>query len=75
LGALSRKLNLIARRLESPVCSQAAVAAFPCLERFVSENAERGAECEMALDRESVLDGGVNGQEAFELIRGISSSG
>jgi hypothetical protein len=34
-------------------------------ERFVSEDAERAAGCEMALDVESVLDGGVNRQEAL----------
>ena len=37
----------------------------PCPERFVSEDAERAAGCEMALDIESVLDGGVNIQEAL----------
>jgi hypothetical protein len=37
----------------------------PCPERFVSEDAERAAGCEMALDVESVLDGGVNRQEAL----------
>jgi len=37
----------------------------PRPERFVSEDAERAAGCEMALDVESVLDGGVNGQEAL----------
>jgi hypothetical protein len=34
-------------------------------ERFVSEDAERAAGCELALDVESVLDGGVNRQEAL----------
>ena len=37
----------------------------PRPERFVSEDAERAAGCEMALDVERVLDGGVNGQEAL----------
>jgi len=37
----------------------------PRLERFVSEDAERAAGCEMALNVESVLDGGVNRQEAL----------
>ena len=32
-------------------------------ERFISEDAERAAGCEMALDVERVLDGGVNRQE------------
>jgi hypothetical protein len=33
--------------------------------RFVSEDAERVAGCEMALDVECVVDNGVNGQEAL----------
>jgi hypothetical protein len=33
--------------------------ALACPERFVSEDAERAAGCEMALDVESVLDGSV----------------
>jgi hypothetical protein len=37
----------------------------PRPERFVSKDAERAAGCEMALDVERVLDGGVNGQEAL----------
>jgi len=37
----------------------------PRLESFVSEDAERAAGCEMALDVEGVVDGGVNGQEAL----------
>jgi hypothetical protein len=37
----------------------------PRPEGFLSEDAERTAGCEMALDVESVLDGGVNGQEAL----------
>ena len=36
-----------------------------CLERFVSENAESAARCEMALDVECVVDGGVNRQESL----------
>jgi hypothetical protein len=35
------------------------------LESFFSEDAERAAGCEMALDVESVSDDGVNGQEAL----------
>jgi hypothetical protein len=35
------------------------------VERFVSEESERGAGCEMALDIESVVDGGVSGEEAL----------
>jgi hypothetical protein len=37
----------------------------PRPEGMVSEDAERAAGCEMALDVEGVLDGGVNGQEAL----------
>ena len=37
----------------------------PHLERFVSEDSERGAGCEMALDIESVVDDGVSGEEAL----------
>jgi hypothetical protein len=37
----------------------------PRPERFVSEEAERVAGCEMALDVEGVEDSGVNGQEAL----------
>ena len=33
----------------------------PRLEGFLAEDAERAAGCEMALDVECVLDGGVNG--------------
>ena len=37
----------------------------PHLERFVSEDSERGAGCEMALDIESVVDDGVSGEETL----------
>jgi hypothetical protein len=37
----------------------------PRLESFFSEDAERAAGGEMALDVENVLDSGVNGQEAL----------
>jgi len=37
----------------------------PRVERFVSEDSERCAGCEMALDVESVGDGGVSGEEAL----------
>jgi hypothetical protein len=43
----------------------------PRLERLLSEDSERGAGCEMALDIESVLDGGVSGEEALGLILAI----
>jgi hypothetical protein len=37
----------------------------PRLERFASENAERVAGCEMTLDVENVVDGGVNEEDAL----------
>ena len=37
----------------------------PRLERFASEDSERGAGCKMALDIKSVMDGGVSGEEAL----------
>jgi len=37
----------------------------PRLESFFSEDAEHAAGCDMALDVESILDGGVNRQEAL----------
>jgi hypothetical protein len=37
----------------------------PRLKRFASEDAERVAGCQMALDVEVIVDGGMNGQEAL----------
>jgi hypothetical protein len=37
----------------------------PRLEGFASEDSERGAGCEMALDIKSVVDGGVSGEETL----------
>ena len=37
----------------------------PRLERFASEDSERGAGCKMALDIKSVMDGSVIGEEAL----------
>jgi hypothetical protein len=58
--------NLIpaARRLEGPLASGRGGGS-PRPERFVSEDTKRAAGCEMALDVESVLDGGMSGQEAL----------
>jgi hypothetical protein len=57
--ALSRERNLAAHNLEVPGRAQAAVAARQvCL---FSEDTERAAGGEMALDVEGVLDSGVNG--------------
>jgi hypothetical protein len=63
--ALSRELNLAARNLEVPVLNLRRGSGSPRLESFFSEDAVCVAGCEMALDVESVLDGGVNGQEAL----------
>ena len=51
-------------KLEVPDEVLAAVRS-PRPERLVSEDAERAAGCGMALDVDGVLDGGVNGQEAW----------
>jgi len=37
----------------------------PRPEGFLSQDAERAAGCEMALDIESVLEGGMNGEESL----------
>jgi hypothetical protein len=44
---------------------QIAGGGSPRPERFVSEDAERAAGCDVALDIERVLDGGVNRQESL----------
>src|SRR5580704_1996927 len=53
-----------ARGLEGPLISGRGGGS-PRPERFVSEDAKRAAGCEMALDVESVLEGGMNGQKAL----------
>jgi hypothetical protein len=59
--------NLIQRQeiLAASAPVQAAVAARHVLECLPSENAERVARSEMALDIERVVDGGVNRQKAL----------
>jgi hypothetical protein len=52
-------------QLEVPVFGLRRGGGSPRLERFFSEDAERAAGCEMALDVEGVVDGGVNRQEAL----------
>src|ERR1700722_9465262 len=59
-AALSRKLELAGGSQHDPVRVHAAVAARH-VESFFSDDAERAARCEMALD-ESVLNDGVNGR-------------
>jgi hypothetical protein len=63
--ALSREPNLAARNFGSPSFGSPRGGGSPRLERFVSEDAKRATGCQMALDVESVLDGGVNRQEAL----------
>ena len=64
-GISTHELNLAGRRLESPISDSGRSSGSPRPESFRSEGPERAAECEMALDVESVVDGGVNGQEAL----------
>src|SRR5271166_4799892 len=52
-------------QLEVPVFGLRRGGVSPRLERFFSEDAERAAGCEMALNVEGVVDGGVNRQEAL----------
>ncbi len=52
-------------KIGSPYSGSGRGGGSPRPESFVSEDAERAAGCEMALDVEGVLDGGVNGQEAL----------
>jgi hypothetical protein len=53
-----------ARCLEGALASGRAGGS-PRPERFVSEDTKRAAGCEMTLDVERVVNGGVNGQEAL----------
>ena len=52
-------------RFGSPSFGSGRGGGSPSLERFFSEDAERAAGGEVALDVEGVLDGGVNGQETL----------
>jgi hypothetical protein len=63
--ALSREPNLARAKIGSPNSGSGCGSSSPRLESFFSEDAERAAGCEMALDVERVVDGGVNGQEAL----------
>jgi hypothetical protein len=53
-----------ARGLEGPLISGRGGGS-PRPERFVSEDAKRAAGCEMTLDVERVVNGGMKGQEAL----------
>jgi hypothetical protein len=63
--ALSRQLNLAVRNLQFPVPGSCRGHGSPSPERFVSEDAERGASGEMALDVECVVDSRLNRQQAL----------
>ena len=63
--ALSREPNLARAKIGSPNSGSGCGSSSPRLESFFSEDAERAAGSEMALDVESVVDDGVNGQEAL----------
>ena len=63
--ALSREPNLARAKSGSPNSGSGCGSSLPRPESFFSEDAERAAGCEMALDVEHVLDDGVNGQEAL----------
>ena len=65
LRTLSREPNLARAKIGSPNSVSGCGSSLPRPESFFSEDAERAAGCEMALDVESVLDDGVNGQEAL----------
>ena len=53
------------RKSESPNSGSSCRRGSPCFERFASEDAERVTGCEMALDVEGVMDGGMNRQKAL----------
>jgi hypothetical protein len=65
MRALSREPNLARAKIGSPNSDSGCGGSSPRPESFFSEDGERAAGCEMALDVESVLDDGVNGQEAL----------
>ena len=64
MGAVTPTWIGAARRLEGPLASGRGGGS-PRPERLVSQDAERAAGCEMALDVERVVNGGVNRQEAL----------
>jgi hypothetical protein len=63
--ALSHELNLALRNFGSPSSGSSRSGGSPRPERLVSEDSERAAGCEMALDVECVEDSGVNRQKAL----------
>jgi hypothetical protein len=65
LGAPSRELEFGRTKIGKPDSDSGRSGGSPRPESFRSEGPERAAGCEMALNVESVVDGGVNGQEAL----------
>jgi hypothetical protein len=65
LPALSQELFRGPRVLRALGRGSGGRCCLPRLKRFASEDAERVAGCEMTLDVEIVVDGGVNGQKAL----------
>ena len=63
--ALSREPNLARARIGSLNSGSGCGRSSPRLESFFSEDAERAAGREMALDVECVLEGGMNGEESL----------
>ena len=63
--ALSRELNFGRMKIGSANSRSGRGSSSPRPEGLLSEDAEGAAGCEMALDVEGVLDGGVNRQEAL----------
>ena len=63
--ALSRQLERRRAKFASPSSSSGRGSNSPRPERFVPEDAERVTGCEMTLEVESVVDGGMNRQEAL----------
>ena len=64
-SALSHQLGSARRGFGRPAETSSGGGGSPRPERFVSEDAKRAAGCEMTLDVERVVNGGVNGKEAL----------
>ena len=62
---MSRELNFGRVKIGRLSSGSGRGGGSPHPERFVSEDAERAAGCEMTRDVERVVNGGVNGQEAL----------
>jgi HEAT repeats len=62
-AGVSRELKFGRPKIGKPSSNSGRGGGSPRPERFFAEDPERAAGCEMALDVECVVDGGVNGQE------------